>query len=157
MKLKDIPKTEESGALDAAASSDLFFAIARGKDATETVRTSRGDFEVKFPRMRDIEAIGRLTALRQNGIPANCFDPYVYALMQKIATLDILVLSGPSWYENAKKESAGFSWQDMPSQAFVEEVYAKAYEFRGKVQENFERGAGDDSGMADGADAPSCD
>lgn len=52
--------------------------------------------------------------------------------------MDVVVLEGPSWYENAKKENLNFSWLDIPSQAFIQEVYAKAYEFRLKVQKLIE-------------------
>ena len=140
MELKELPREETNEQeMTETQKTDLFNAIVRGKDVTEVVHTSRGDFEIKFPRMRDLESIGRLTALRQNGIPSSSFDPYTYSLMQKIATLDILVVSGAAWYENAKKENKhGFTWQEIPSQAFIEELYAKAYEFRNKIQNLFE-------------------
>jgi len=117
---------------------DMFNSIVMGKDVTETIDTSRGNFKVKFPRARDIQQIGRLQALRLNGIPIECFDRNVLALIQEIATLDVVVLEGPAWYENAKKENVNFSWLDIPSQAFIQEVYAKAYEFRLKVQKQLE-------------------
>ena len=117
---------------------DMFNSIVMGKDVTEIIKTSRGDFKVKFPRARDIQQIGRLQALRLNGIPIECFDRNVLALIQEIATLDVVVLDGPSWYENAKKENVNFSWLDIPSQAYIQEVYAKAYEFRLKVQKQLE-------------------
>ena len=117
---------------------DMFNSIVLGKDVTETIKTSRGDFKIKFPRARDIQQIGRLQALRLNGISIECFDKNVLALIQEIATLDVVVLEGPTWYENAKKENMNFSWLDIPSQAFIQEVYAKAYEFRLKVQKLIE-------------------
>ena len=117
---------------------DMFNSIVLGNDVTETIKTSRGDFKVKFPRARDIQQIGRLQALRLNGIPIECFDSNVLALIQEIATLDVIVLEGPPWYENAKKENVNFSWLDIPSQAYIQEVYAKAYEFRLKVQKLLE-------------------
>ena len=120
----------------------MFNSIVMGKDVTEKIKTSRGDFKVKFPRARDIQNIGRLQALRLNGIPIECFDKNVLALIQEIATLDVVVLEGvdseSAWYENAKKENVNFSWLDIPSQAFIQEVYAKAYEFRLKVQKLLE-------------------
>ena len=117
---------------------DMFNSIVMGKEVTETIETSRGKFKIKFPRARDIQQIGRLQALRLNGIAIECFDRNVLALIQEIATLDVVVLEGPSWYENAKKENVNFSWLDIPSQAFIQEVYAKAYEFRLKVQKLLE-------------------
>ena len=112
---------------------DMFNSIVMGKDVTEKIKTSRGDFKVKYPRARDIQQIGRLQALRLNGIPFECFDRNALALIQEIATLDVVVLEGPAWYENAKKENANFSWADIPIQSYIQEVYALAYEFRLKV------------------------
>ena len=117
---------------------DMFNSIVMGKDVTETIKTSRGDFKIKYPRARDIQAIGRLQALRLNGIPFECFDRNALALIQEIATLDVVVLEGPAWFENAKKENVNFSWSDIPLQSYIQEVYAKAYEFRLKVQKLLE-------------------
>ena len=113
---------------------NMFNSIVMGKDVTENIKTSRGDFKIKYPRARDIQQIGRLQALRLNGIPIDCFDKNILALIQEVATLDVIVLEGPAWYENARKENVNFSWADIPSQSFIQEVYAKAYEFRIKVQ-----------------------
>lgn len=118
--------------------TDLFNSIVMGKDVTEVIKTSRGDFKVKYPRARDIQQIGRLQAYRLNGIPAECFDKNVLFLSQEIATLDVVVIEGPAWYENAKKENTNFSWLDIPSQSYIQEVYSLAYEFRLKVQKCIE-------------------
>lgn len=130
-KIKENPVKE----LTDEQTSDLFRSIVMGKDITEEIKTEKGVFIVKFPRLRDVEAIGRLTAFRLNGIPAHCFDADSYELMQRIATLDVITVSGPSWYELAKKEQPGFSWRDIPSMELINEVYAKAYQFRLTVQD----------------------
>ena len=137
MELSKLEDNTEKG-LEENKRVDMFNSIVMGKDVTETIKTSRGNFKVKFPRARDIQQIGRLQALRLNGIPIECFDRNVLALIQEIATLDVVVIEGPSWYENAKKENTNFSWLDIPSQAFIHEVYALAYEFRLKVQKLLE-------------------
>ena len=136
MELEKLEKQPEG--LEEEKRIDMFNSIVMGKDVTETIKTSRGEFKVKFPRARDIQQIGRLQALRLNGIPIECFDRNVLALIQEVATLDVIVLEGPSWYENARKENINFSWLDIPSQAFIQEVYALAYEFRLKVQKQLE-------------------
>ena len=156
MELEKIEqKTEE---LNETQRVSMFNSIVMGKDVTEIIKTSRGDFKVKFPRARDIQHIGRLQALRLNGISIDCFDKNVLALIQEIATLDVIVLEGPKWYENAKKENVNFSWLDIPSQAFIQEVYAKAYEFRFKVQELIESdGKKADSELATVSDTENTD
>lgn len=136
MEIKKIEKQEEK--LNETEVSDLFKAIIEGKDITEQVKTKKGIFEIKFPRIKDLEAIGRLTAYRLNGLSAKSFDPDTYSLIQKIAALDILTVKGPGWYELAKKNQINFGWSDIPSQSLLEEVYASAYNFRIKVQREIE-------------------
>lgn len=136
MEIEKLEKTTKE--LNENQRVDMFNSIVMGKDVTETIKTSRGDFKVKYPRARDIQQIGRLQALRLNGIPFECFDRNAIALIQEIATLDVVVLEGPSWFENAKKENVNFSWADIPIQSYIQEVYAKAYEFRLKVQKLLE-------------------
>ena len=136
MELETIEQKKEE--LNEEQKTSMFNSIVMGKDVTETIKTSRGDFKVKYPRARDIQAIGRLQAYRLNGIPVESFDKDVLAFIQEVATLDVIVLEGPSWFENAKKENVNFSWLDVPSQAYIQEVYAKAYNFRLKVQKLLE-------------------
>lgn len=136
MELEKIENKKEE--LNENEKVNMFNSIVMGKDVTETIKTSRGDFKVKYPRARDIQQIGRLQALRLNGISIDCFDKNILALIQEVATLDVIILEGPAWYENAKKENINFSWADIPSQSFIQEVYALAYEFRIKVQELIE-------------------
>jgi hypothetical protein len=146
MDIEKLEKKEEG--LNEEQKTDMFNSIVMGKDVTEIIETSRGKFKVKYPRARDIQAIGRLQAYRLNGIPAESFDKSILVFIQEVATLDVLVLDGPAWYQNAKKENVNFSWLDIPSQAFIQEVYAKAYDFRLKVQELIESdGKERDSGM----------
>lgn len=128
-------KPAEEEKLNQNQTVDLFKAIVMGKEITETIETSRGEFKIKYPRLFDLEEIGRKTAWRLNGIPVRCFDANTYNLIQYIATLDVIVLDGPDWYKLAKKENNNFSWADMPDQDFISEVYAKAYMFREKVSE----------------------
>ena len=136
MELETIEQKKEE--LNEEQKTSMFNSIVMGKDVTETIKTSRGDFKVKYPRARDIQAIGRLQAYRLNGIPVESFDKDVLAFIQEVATLDVIVLEGPSWIENAKTENVNFSWLDVPSQAYIQEVYAKAYNFRLKVQKLLE-------------------
>lgn len=136
MQLEKIEEKEET--LTRQESDNLFRSIVMGQDVTEVIKTKKGDFKVKFPRIRDTEKIGKLVAARLNGIPLQSFDRGVYEVMYQVATLDVIVISGPAWYELAKKENLSFSWRDIPSLSLIEEVYAKAYNFRQKVQKQLE-------------------
>jgi hypothetical protein len=68
------------------------------------------------------------------GIPAANFDAGGDYEIQKCATLDVMVESGPSWFNQAKKKDQNFSWGNVPDAGFVDEVYAKALSFRQRVQ-----------------------
>lgn len=136
MELEKIEKTDV--VLDETQKVNMFNSIVMGKDVTETIKTSRGDFKVKYPRARDIQQIGKLQAYRLGGISAESFDKSVLTFIQEVATLDVLVLDGPDWFNNAKKENENFSWLDIPSQSFIMEVYSKLYTFRLKVQKCIE-------------------
>lgn len=134
MELVDKPITDGKDELDNFQKENLFQSIISGKDVIEKIETSRGVFEIKFPRTKDLETIGRLKAYRLNGIDEKCFDAPTLLLIHQVATLDVIVRSGAAWYELAKKENPNFSWGDIPSPKFIQEVYAKANEFRNKVQ-----------------------
>jgi hypothetical protein len=114
----------------------LFYAMLNGQAVTDTVKTSRGDFIVKFPKQKDIISIGRIAAFMRNGIPAANFDAASEYEIQKVATLDVMVVSGPAWFENAKKKNKNFSWRYVPDARFVDEAYAKALQFRQGIQED---------------------
>ncbi len=131
--------------------NDLFYQLVRGKDITENVETKRGSFEVKFPKEKDIIKIGRLCALRRSGIAASNYDAATDQNIYVTSFLDIVVLSGPAWFENAKKENKNFSWEEMPDMDFVNDVYMKAYTFRNKVQEQLraETDSGNDKESGD--------
>jgi len=118
---------------------DLFFQLLNGQTVSEQIKTSRGEFTVKFPKQKDIERIGLVVASRRMGIPAQSFDTGTENEIYKCAVLDVIVEGGPAWYENAKNKNPSFSWRDMPDGDFVSEVYLLAHSFRQSVQERLKR------------------
>jgi hypothetical protein len=136
---EEINRDEENSAPDDKR-SNLFFAMLNGQTVSEAISTSRGEFEIKYPKQKDIISIGRIAAYMRGGIPAVNFDAAADYEIQKCATLDVMVAGGPAWFENAKKRDKNFSWRNVPDAHFVDEVYAKALEFRrtiqGKLAEN---------------------
>lgn len=118
---------------------DLFYQLARGKDVTEEIETSRGKFVVKFPKQKDLILAGKKAALKRNGFSSNALDYNSEEIIQKTSVLDVVVLSGPYWFENLKKNNTNWGWEEMPDANFIDEVFAKAYIFRNKVQEQFEQ------------------
>ena len=117
---------------------DYFTKMVMGKDVTEEVDTSRGKFTVKYPKPKDLLAIGRLAAFRRDYKPAGAFDSQTEMYNIMASTLDIVVVSGPAWFEDAKKANKTFSFMEVPSREFISELYGKAYSFRAEVDKRIE-------------------
>ena len=116
---------------------DLFTKLVMGKDVTEAVNTSQGRFVVKYPKAADFVRIGKLAALRRNYKPVEGFDSETEMINMMASTLDAVVVSGPDWFDKAKKGNPNFSFLEVPSRAFLAELYGKAYSFREKVESDF--------------------
>jgi hypothetical protein len=117
---------------------DLFTRLVLGKDVTEEIETSQGSFTVKYPKPKDILAVGKLAAYRRNYRPAEGFDATTEMDNIMASTLDVIVISGPHWYERAKKTVPNFSFLEVPSRAFISELYGKAYSFRSEVEKRID-------------------
>jgi hypothetical protein len=79
-------------------------------------------------------AIGKIAAYRRNYKPVEAFDVTSENDNIMTATLDVVVVSGPEWYENAKKINKFFSFVEVPSRKFLTEFYSKVYSFREQVE-----------------------
>jgi hypothetical protein len=123
---------------------DLFTKLVMGKDVTEEVETSKGIFTVKYPKSKDLLTIGRIMSLRRNYKPVESFDAESEMINTMASTLDVIVIAGPKWYEDAKKANLNFSFLEVPSRAFLAELYGKAYSFREKVEPRFNQAEGSD-------------
>ncbi|MDR1176635.1 MAG: hypothetical protein LBK83_14320 [Treponema sp.] len=121
---------------------DYFTKMVMGKDVTEEVETSKGIFTVKYPKSKDLLAIGRLMAFRRNFKPVEGFDAESEMVNTMASSLDVVVVSGPKWYEDAKKANLNFSFLEVPSRAFLAELYGKAYSFREQVESRFSEAEG---------------
>jgi hypothetical protein len=113
---------------------NYFTKMVTGKDITEEVETEKGRFTIKYPKPKDQLAIGRLMAFRRNFKPTEGFDSETEMVNAMASTLDVVVVSGPKWFEDAKKVNLNFSFLEVPSRAFLAELYGKAYSFREKVE-----------------------
>jgi hypothetical protein len=118
---------------------DLFTKLIMGEDATSEIKTRRGVFIVKYPRPSDILTIGKYSAARRNYRPIESFDAETELVNVMTSTLDVVVVSGPPWYEKAKTANSNFSFLEVPSRAFLAELYSKAYSFRGEVEQCFDK------------------
>jgi len=126
-------KSDKEEPLSEGQKGDIFFTLLNGQTVKDTVKTSRGEFVVKFPKQNDMITIARRAAIMRAGIPAGFFDGAGEYEIQKVATLDVVVDSGPAWFNKLKKDP-DFSWRNMPDANFVDEVYAMAISFRQTVQ-----------------------
>ncbi|MGP1414476.1 MAG: hypothetical protein ACTTJ6_00895 [Treponema sp.] len=128
---------------------DIFTQLLLGQDATGEVETSRGTFTVKFPKEKDRLAIGRLMCINRGGLPVNSFDIETENRNLICSTLNILVVKTPDWFEDAKKKVKNFSFEEVPDEEFLLELYQKACSFRDKVQESFrEKGKANVNGIS---------
>lgn len=114
---------------------DLFTKLIKGQDVTETVETSRGEFVVKYPKAADLLTIGKIAAIRRNYKPIEGFDAESEMINMMASTLDVVAVSGPKWFEEARKAKESFSFLEVPSRVFLAELYGKAYSFREKVEQ----------------------
>ena len=121
---------------------DLFTQLIMGKDVTETVETSRGRFIIKYPKAADLMKIGKVAALRRNYKPVEGFDVETEMINMMASTLDVIVVSGPKWFEDAKIINQNFSFLEAPSRVFLAELYGKAYVFREKVELRIDQAEG---------------
>ena len=106
MEITDEIKNEE---YSEEKQNDIFYTLLSGKTYKETVETSRGNFVLKFPKQKDVMQIDRRVALMRGGVPAESFDAIANFNLQKVATLDVMVESGPKWYDNLKSKNPNFS------------------------------------------------
>jgi hypothetical protein len=121
---------------------DFFTKLVMGKDVTEEVETSRGAFTIKYPKSKDLIAIGRIAAARRSFRPIEGFDAETETVNIMVSTLDVVVVSGPKWFEDAKKANLNFSFLEVPSRVFLAELYGKAYSFREKVEQRLNQTEG---------------
>ena len=136
MKVVDRINTQERvEKLTEEERDDLFTKLVLGKDVTEEVTTSRGMFTVKYPKAVDILTIGRITAARRNHRPVEGFDSETEMINIMASTLDVVVVSGPRWLEEARSKNQNFSFLEVPSRVFLTELYGKAYSFREEIEQ----------------------
>lgn len=133
---------EEQESLSESEKEDVFTMLLMGKDVTSEIETTRGTFVVKFPKQKDNIAIGRLMALNRGGLPAGSFDVENENRNLICSTLNVVVTSAPAWFENAKKNIKNFSFEEVPDEEFLLELYQKARSFREEVQKSFDKGNG---------------
>jgi hypothetical protein len=135
-----IDTTKKVEKLTEEEKDDFFTKMVMGKDVTEEITTSRGTFTVKYPKPKDMIAIGKIAAYRRNYKPVESFDVISENDNIMTATLDVVVVSGPEWYENAKKVNKFFSFMEAPSRKFLAEFYGKVYSFREQVDKCLDEG-----------------
>ena len=143
MKVVDRVDTKErTEKLTEEERDDLFTKLVMGKDVTEEVKTRKGVFTIKYPIPNDLLNIGRIMSFRRNFKPAEAFDAETEMLNTMASTLDVVVVSGPKWFEDAKKANTNFTFLEAPSRTFLAELYVKAHSFREKVERRLDESEG---------------
>jgi hypothetical protein len=143
MEVVDHINTQDRiGKLTEEQRDDLFTKLIMGKDVTENVETSQGEFVIKYPKAADLLTIGKIAAMRRNYKPIEGFDVESEMINMMASTLDVVVVSGPKWFEDVRKAKESFSFLEVPSRVFLAELYGKAYSFREKVEQRLNQAEG---------------
>jgi hypothetical protein len=141
-KIKVVAGIEPEKSLDPLTNEereDLFTKLVMGHDVTTEIVTSRGTFTIKYPKTKDSLAIGRLMSFRRNNYPIESFDTAIENINIIVSTLDIVVVSGPAWFERAKKSASNWDWTMVPDTKFLRELYEKVSTFRLEVESGFSK------------------
>jgi hypothetical protein len=114
---------------------DVMETLLSGKAIQKPVMTSRGEFTILYPTGRDRLRIDRRRATRRGGIPADAFDEYAEYNNNVWSTLDIVVVDGPDWYNQAKGKNPRWSWEEVPDEELAVELFDAYRTFRGDITE----------------------
>jgi hypothetical protein len=143
MKLVDkIEVKERVEKLTEERRDDFFVKMITGKDVTEEAETSKGVFTLKYPKAKDLLSIGRIAAFRRNFKSVDGFDAGTEMINVMASTLDVMAVSGPAWFGNAKKTNTNFSFPEAPGREFLAELYGKAHSFRENAERRLSQGEG---------------
>lgn len=124
-----------------------FDRLLDGEDITEVINTGRGDFTVKYTTGRgDIEIINRAKVFSSS---PDLTDGEKHLMIQ-YASLDVVVVNGPDWYEDWKrrrsKKNESVSWIDIPDVSLVLELYRGYLQWSVQVYKEIQVTSGESSG-----------
>lgn len=107
--------------------------LLRGEDITEVVDTRLGSFTLRFPKPRILRQIQMMLAARLQdkalGISARDLPENVVNSYSIYATLDAVVIKGPSWWEKLKTS------EDCPDNDFIMDLFGRYLRFFGETQQ----------------------
>jgi hypothetical protein len=110
--------------------ADVFAALLEGKPVTTKVETNRGTFVMKFPDENDKKQIRIQIADEKMGRPDESFSWQDRQEMSNIATLNVLIVGGPAWWETKMKKR----WNGYPEPTLMQELLARGRLFRRQVE-----------------------
>lgn len=102
--------------------------LLSGERVTETIETKRGTFTIVLPLPKDIRRTEVIIANRLGGQPASSFTSVTLANIRAYATLDVVVVEAPEWWQ--KLESA----EDCPDDDLILNLYRRYLLFYNKTQ-----------------------
>jgi len=131
----DRPKDDNKETEQNKENIDVLAVLLSGKAITRKIKTSRGDFTVRYPTGHDRLKIDQRRAIRRRGIPAEAFDEFANYNNVVWSTLDVVVIDGPEWYQKTKENNPGWSWEEGPDEAHTIELYDLVGSFRTQITE----------------------
>jgi hypothetical protein len=115
--------------IDPKLAQEVFEKLLAGEDVTEKVETRRGSFTLKYPCGREFIEIDRRKAIMRNGVPASSFDREAEANMEAYASLDVVIVDAPKWWESLKGGSSG-----CPDADLINDLYRGYLRFTAKIR-----------------------
>jgi hypothetical protein len=132
----DRPSGEQTGN---GKEVDVMETLLSGKAIQKTVQTSRGRFTILYTTGRDRLRIDRYKAVRRWGIRADAFDEYAEYNNNVWSTLDVVVVDGPDWYKQAKEKNSRWSWEEVPDEELIVELFDMVRTFRAETTERIRK------------------
>jgi hypothetical protein len=109
-------------------SDDILERILSGKQISETVKTKRGNFIIKFPLPYDLRRIEVSLAQRLEGMPTEAFTPEQIREFRVYAVLDYVIVEAPEWWNKLS------SSEHCPDTEFIAKLYGRYLQLRKKTQ-----------------------
>jgi len=117
---------------------ELFDKLVAGEQITETIETSRGTFEIKYPLGIDFVEINKRKAILRGSVAPEMFNRAEDLDLEAYATLDQVVVTSPDWWKKLKSSI------HCPDQKLITDLYRRYLRHYEKVQQSISTPGPDD-------------
>ena len=125
---------KKANSKDREEKTDPLEILLSGERLTKTEKTRRGEFVLAFPLPSDLRRIEVRVAGMLEGQPASSFPPATLANFRAYATLDVVIVNAPEWWEDME------SPEQCPDDELVTDLYGRYLRFYRETQRILTRG-----------------